>query len=787
MTRKITVLTSYKSDKVKKLSDAFKQDPYEARILFTSEHFASDCCTQKIIKEEYFTTDGKKVDSHFRIYSKRTNHGISQDLRLFSDSVITNEFGFKNGRFYKKKNPAYITSDFELVSLERSRSISIGSEKTSSSSTPSNELSLHDILFNDNYNVSNNNIFVREWLTTFPWMIFMIEHDINIDLPLNTIIENKLTTLKKALLFKYNVPYPASKKIHEAFRMHHYCKIENDEDFNGEFMGNVVDKAIHLLSVRRHDYSTFNDEQKARFIPVKHNFFTLFGRILTKKENFNVEWLFNKIKEDNIAWNVCTLGILMDRLVDCGWSDRKLMDINNKWSKEYAAILYKNKDRELLVSKVFVEFSQRYELPYIKNLSGLAYEGFRRHHCVGGYEHNVSGGESCIYQMGDYTLQLHFGGLSEEFDLYHLKRNSGVSRGYFTGYSNCDPSPELNKKVEKMIIDFNRHLFTIPLEEYLSFKEDVLNGQERFHSKYPEIFDYMLDVSVDEPAHREPVPHDDATAMEIDYTATGENTPVGLTDNVLARYAGRMVNPDYYATLGIPRELGVESFEVNLSIDEIDLTDGEVPQNNVATMEGDITRGLSEILEDDQTNGELRLEMAAVFGELNEGDEITIEDDGGFVSNLQIRDGRLEHETNVVRLTRAGIEEPAIGIDTIRLEESCMKAEMKEEISFIDHLRKVLDIHCAVTDDEDGIINWDKDGIECVREMFDKLIDGVLEDGFCPYDFVGHNVDLISKAVDSLPIVDEDTMLEMMQGVEFKIQMHKNPYYDLLDALRNEN
>lgn len=752
MKRKITILKSHREESVKQLIITFNENPYHARVLFMSADFANRCFSSKYVKEEYIDENGNKDPERFRLYFKVTFHEVSEDLKLITRNVIQNDMGFKYGKFYKKSNLSHPITKFQLVTLDK---VEYAGKISSGDYKFNNELTFSDIIIYSRYSKANTLIF-KEWVSKFPWMIFMYEHNILKDVPLNEIIEKGLTNLKKAMTYTYNFPYPVAKKIHAAYNENRNDLMDSYIDVNGEITGTPLEKVIKIFEYFSNDSDYDNkstrkiyDNKSTRRI--KDDFFNLFDDVLINKENFQVKWLYYESNEinDTIIWNLLRYAVLMDRKVNCKWSAAKIKQMNNKWTKEYASIIYKYNNRPLYISDIFVEFSKMYKIPYLSTIADLAYEGFKMNHCVGGYEHNVSSGSQCIYTYGDNTIQIRFGGLD---GLYHLKRNCGLKLGYLLGYYNVPPDDEFKKKIEDMVVEFNRYLFQLPLEEYLKLKNNV----EETGDKYMNDINSNIGFDLQE---------EDVVDVQEEVQDPNINQNWGGVGN---QALGR-----------INRGAVVEEPVMYEAIDELPTVEEVINNRNL--------------------NETFYNHLVTHFGDMEEGDIISAEGEDGTEIKFIILNGRIEfyplevdNTVDEINQTFEDLEEN-IGEDLdyaagneIEVVSNSIK-KIGNEVDMMATLIDIFTIHEEIAESTKPTVVIKDDiflGEQYVESLFDLLVTHIWEGNYKNQYFVTENYDLIEKCVNS--DVNQDKMNDIIRGAEHKLALLYNPYYDLMDALTAE-
>lgn len=134
----------------------------------------------------------------------------------------------------------------------------------------------------------------------------------------------------------------------------------------------------------------------------------------------------------------------MDRKIDIAWSEKRMKDTHDKWSKELNIIVMNASNRKMNVAEEFIQAGKLLGVEPISNTKELAQEGLSQSHCVGSYVFNVESGRSGIYHFKGYTLQLN-------------KDAKGLSIGQFKGFRNAVVPSEITamvmEKLQSVIIN----------------------------------------------------------------------------------------------------------------------------------------------------------------------------------------------------------------------------------------------------------------------------------------------------------------------------------------------
>lgn len=777
MRKKVTVLDSIKSKGIEKLLAAHAANPYHARVLHLSSGFSAT--HSKLIKEEYFDENGQRNADKFRLFQKLTRYTINENFQLVVTKETPMSFCFNKGKFTKRKRiyPTGKKSFSTLFSVDSDSSDSV--------------LSLRNIF--NSIGSHPSKIVVTEWLSAFPWMTFLAEHKILMREDLNKLYEQKIFTLKKALKYKYDLPYPKSQVVHNAFEnQHKWAKIQVEKNHPELPLIERIIKTNSLPSF----FIKQPPEDEVLSRKLSYEFFDDFGLVLSNRENFNMDWLYDT-QLGKLSWNVCKFAKLLDRTVDCKWSDSRLNDINNKWTKEYAAIIYEYNNKPLSISDVFKRFEEHSTVHMIKDLQELHFEGWRQNHCVGNYENTIAAGDTAIYHFKDFTFQLGWGVFDSKYSLDCTLREKGLRITEFRGFANCSPSTELRNEVENMVKTFNRHILTLPYADYKALAENVIEHNELFSNRSRDTDDIELVMPLGNDINWQP--RFGGINMQIDEPRFGGHNFTFGGPAVIG--FGNVEDPVDEVARIVERHHHLLDERINTLVDEVMMMDDEAFGDAVMT--------------EDELIEEVQLEHE---------DIITVDNGNGGTFDFRVNErNELVLLTDVARNNEQLVEyldanELVLADDTVVHEAEVMDAT--EEVERFEELTEALDNLIAVTDGGITInvasINTPKeltffDILDCiitaheeqfgesveeghydedeeyVRTLFLKIARAMNSgDGINSADFAYDNKNLINKATRSLEGLDSAVMREIISEVETEIEMIKNPYFDLLAGLREE-
>ena len=243
----------------------------------------------------------------------------------------------------------------------------------------------------------------------FSWYRCMCENKISFDnyLTVHKVWNNKLFNLPKLLKAYYNAPISAARLLHNETLKNEQLKFEL------------------LILLRSH------------------------GKFIKNLENLSIDFLGENLImfSDSIR-----MAKKLGKVVNCSWGIKRLKQEHDDWSEEITNILFVEDNCTLQIKGVFYEFAQFTKYYLIKTTRGLALEGQRQKHCVGGYKDSVNSGKCAIFHIDGYTLELRCeqisgGGIGET--KFKLINNQ------FRGFTNKKAPDELVNVVDSKIKEFN--------------------------------------------------------------------------------------------------------------------------------------------------------------------------------------------------------------------------------------------------------------------------------------------------------------------------------------------
>jgi hypothetical protein len=215
----------------------------------------------------------------------------------------------------------------------------------------------------------------------------------------------------------------------------------------------------------------------------------------------NLENVTPELLNDHLFYDTCKMANTLGRKINCAWGAKRLREEHDKWSKEITRIVLDCEiEYDLNIRPIYKAFADFSGYRLLKTNKDMLGEGMLQHHCVGTYIDQVDKGQSAIFHVKGYTLQVNV--LSLNWDTYQSRtekvhphhisetyNNKGLYEkidpshdkalvnAQFKGKFNEQAPQELVDEVNKMMIDFvNANGF-----------ENTAKGEETYHQNYTNI------------------------------------------------------------------------------------------------------------------------------------------------------------------------------------------------------------------------------------------------------------------------------------------------------------
>jgi hypothetical protein len=266
----------------------------------------------------------------------------------------------------------------------------------------------------------------------FPWVLMLSESDISLGANMNVIKTQKLFGMKDL--------------------NRHVMKVPNN---------------IAKIVMGSHFFLTLKNQGE----PIKRWHGIM--KVLDNLENVTTELL-----DDHLFYDTCKMANTLGRKINCCWGSKRLKEEHDKWSKEITRIILDCEiEYDLNIRPIYKAFANFSGYQLLKTNKDMLAEGMLQHHCVGTYIDRVDKGQTAIFHVKGYTLQVqvldldwkthksrtervHPLYMSESYynkDLYEKidpSHDKALVNAQFRGKFNEQAPQELVDEVDQMLIDF---------------------------------------------------------------------------------------------------------------------------------------------------------------------------------------------------------------------------------------------------------------------------------------------------------------------------------------------
>ena len=376
------MLGEHYSSKVKKLYELYESDKFKARVYFMNEKY--DFVNSRLV---LFMKD----NGDFDIVNFVRTYGISKTNRVYSREKRTFQLKFSKNKFTL------------IINKKQSRVIA-----------PTLSNILNEIMHFGSVYESDKEI-LNLLSERFAWIRFIRENTSLHNISLNTFINKKLFSLKKALKYYFKCPYPVAKLFNDSKTSH------NGIAYVRHYMGYI-----------------------------------------SNIESFKSSWVNESF---DFVYDCLKMAKIVDKKINASWSDRRLKEEHDKWSKTINDIMFIDCDREMNISEIFLDFEKFSNYKVIKTTKRLAQEGLSMNHCVGSYVSRIETYSCAIYTLNKHTLEL---------KRSWLKGKQVLSIGQLVTFSNGAPNEILKKEVIECVNNFNKKLHDITCVETLIDEDEEI-------------------------------------------------------------------------------------------------------------------------------------------------------------------------------------------------------------------------------------------------------------------------------------------------------------------------
>lgn len=323
---KFTIIRDDKNDKVTKLFELYKEDPYKARVKYFNS--PSGHIQHRTVLFEYEKDD-------FEICLFENSFGISVTNRIYSRQKKIQSIVYKKGKFW------YLTRGINGMLVKPLTYIGLNSF----------------IQYND------RQVILKFLFDKFFWLPTIMETQLAHGLALNTIKEHKLFGANDLNRYIMKVP-------------NNIAKMVLDSNFFAT-IGKRTTLSARKVWVDMLKY--INNIQNLKPWMVGHSYF----------------------------YDTVQMARTLGRKVNCNWGEKKLKAIHDAWGLEIAnTVLICEDEYELNIRGIYKAFADYSGFRLLRTNKDMYREGIIQKHCVGTYVSQVEEGNTALYHVDGYTLQL---------------------------------------------------------------------------------------------------------------------------------------------------------------------------------------------------------------------------------------------------------------------------------------------------------------------------------------------------------------------------------------------
>lgn len=157
----------------------------------------------------------------------------------------------------------------------------------------------------------------------------------------------------------------------------------------------------------------------------------------------NIESITPELLNNNYFNDTCRMAQTLGRKINCRWGAKRLKEVHDDWSKEITRIVLDCElEYDLNIRPIYHAFANFSGYRLLKTNKDMLAEGMLQHHCVGTYIDQVDKGQTAIFHVKGYTLQL------KVIDLNWDTYQSRTERAYPLYMSETYNNKELYEKID---------------------------------------------------------------------------------------------------------------------------------------------------------------------------------------------------------------------------------------------------------------------------------------------------------------------------------------------------
>ena len=338
----------------------------------------------------------------FEICQFKVSLGISITNRIYSSQKKLLSISYKKGKFWyidnrnKNKSIRPLTYGNFIRFIQESENIYTWDDGK------------EDIGFTEKSEV------FKYFHKRFPWVLMLSESDISLGANMNVIKTQKLFGMKDL--------------------NRHVMKVPNN---------------IAKIVMGSHFFQTLKNQGE----PIKRWHGIM--KVLDNLENVTTELL-----DDHLFYDTCKMANTLGRKINCCWGSKRLKEEHDKWSKEITRIILDCEiEYDLNIRPIYKSFAKFSKYKLLKTNKDMLGEGMLQHHCVGTYIDRVDKGETAIFHVKGYTLQVQVIEFDKEMMLSIIKnekeRHGNVIRPILTKSNYWDEKTikQINSEHKKVLVN----------------------------------------------------------------------------------------------------------------------------------------------------------------------------------------------------------------------------------------------------------------------------------------------------------------------------------------------
>ena len=217
-------------------------------------------------------------------------------------------------------------------------------------------------------------------------------------------------------------------------------------------------KLFNQEKIIKHIFGTNHNVAKILYERDKHSHNNS-TQYIWKKYNH----LFEKIDkltpsffDNHLLSDLCRFSQIFNQKINCEWGDKRIKIEHDKLYKQYIEIVLEFEPiKELHIRGIYKKFAEFSGYELLTTNHDLIREGKIQQHCVGTYIGKVNSGNSAILRVNGYTLEINYGKIKLDNDVYKNVTDYFLYTNQVRGFRNQSPPYELESEINSKILEFN--------------------------------------------------------------------------------------------------------------------------------------------------------------------------------------------------------------------------------------------------------------------------------------------------------------------------------------------